>query len=131
MSDIREADMKIFPIIAAFSAAIILTSCGKDDKRLYCSQNANGSAGDHWGCELVPDGILNEVDYYTTRSPFNFGPGYKENWVFEPMGQGEVTINWTAYTGGNHIDENASFYVVYTVDDDKSITKTFDSRYSD
>ncbi len=122
--------MKVVPIISAFLITIGFTSFNKDDNRLYCSQSANGSAGDHWGCELVPDNILKEVDYYTTKFPLNLGPGYVENWVFEPIGQGEVTINWTAYTGGAFVDEDSSYYVVYTVDGDKNITKTFDSRYS-
>ncbi len=40
---------------------------------------------------------------YTSKFPVNFGAGYKQHWIFEMIGAGEVTIDWLAYEGDAYI----------------------------
>lgn len=123
--------MKAIRIIYSFFLLITLTSCGQKDKRLYCSQNANSSRGANWEYEICPDGILKEVEYYESKGFLNIGPGYSQHWVFEPIGKGEVTVSWISYKAGTSVVASECYYVIYNVDDDRNITKTFDSRDSD
>lgn len=102
----------------------------KKDNKLYFTENGNGSLGASWEYEISSDGILREVDYYESKFVI-LGPGYSQHWVFEPIGQGEVTINWISYRAGTSIVESECYYVTYVVDENLNATKTFDSRYPD
>ncbi len=121
--------MKAVRIIAVILIVLMLTACADKDNKIYCSQNANHSLGAEWKYEITPAGILKEADHYESRSPLNCGPGYSQHWVFEPIGQGEVTISWISYEAGDHVVESECYFVVYTVDENMNPTKTFDSRY--
>lgn len=121
--------MKAVRIILVILMLLTLTACADKDNKIYCSQNANHSLGAEWKYEIMPADILKETDHYERRSPFNCGPGYSQHWVFEPIGQGEVTINWISYEGGNDVVESECYYVVYNVDENLNAVKTFDSRY--
>ena len=123
--------MKTAKIISAILILVMLTACGQKDNRLYCSQTANGSSGKHWEYKTDQDGILKAVDYYESRGFLNFGPGYIQRWVFEPIEQGEVTINWISYKAGDIVVESECYHVIYNVDENMTVTKIFDSRYSD
>ena len=120
--------MKAFRVITAVMIAILLTGCKKSDNKLHFIQDANGSRGQKWEYEMYPEGILEEVDYYTSRFFLNFGPGYNQNWVFEPIGQGEVTINWNCYHSGNSLDESECYSLTYRVDENLKAKIISDSR---
>lgn len=110
-------------IIAVLPIALTPAACESSPRnRITISQNANGSSGEHWEYELSCDNVLREVKYQTHRSPLNFGPGYEEQWIFEAVAEGEVTIRWTAYEGGEHIMEDKCYSAVYNVDADGNIT---------
>lgn len=106
----------------------LLTGCGKKDNKLYFSQPANGSRGQSWKYEIDPEGVLKEVDFYESYIP----PIAKcENWTFEPIGQGEVTISWICFVSGTSIDEKECYSVKYRVDENLKAKKISDSREAD
>ncbi|MDE7231003.1 MAG: hypothetical protein K2N56_11040 [Oscillospiraceae bacterium] len=94
--------------------------------RVIFRMDANGSAGIFYEYEFSRNDILREVDHYDDRFFLNFGPAYDEVWEFEIIGEGELKVNWTGYSGGT-IQEDMCFYETYLFKDGKR-TKTFDSR---
>ncbi len=68
------------------------------------------------------DNVLQEVSYTTERYLLNLGPGYKQCWIFELVGEGMVTIEWLFYEGGDYVEEK-SYSVTYCVENDTVIEK--------
>lgn len=98
---------------------VILSSCSSSDTIAF-TQKANGSAGHYWEYELSNNDILQEISYTQTQI---FPPGYTQHWTFQVLGEGDVTIHWIAYKGGDisekdsysityHFDENAKYSVI-------------------
>lgn len=83
-----------------------------ENKDVLVSQSANSSSGLYWTYELNTEDIISEKKYYESKFPLNFGPGYKQNWIFEVVSEGEVTINWIAYSGSS-IDLKKSYSETY------------------
>lgn len=106
-------------IITALLLCSMLTACGDtaaNQSKIEFTQSANSSSGSYWEYTLSTDDILVETDYQTSKSPLNFGPGYKQHWTFEIMQAGEVTIEWLAYEGDSY-KESDSYSVTYVFDD--------------
>lgn len=104
--------------LVALAGLILLTGCtSSTDDIFVVRQSANGSAGAYWEYELSCSGVLEEIDYQTTRNALNFGPGYKQEWTFQATGEGEVTINWLAYEGDSLVQDKC-YSQTYLVDGD-------------
>lgn len=88
-------------------------------KEVLLSQSANSSSGSYWTYELSTEDIIREKQYYESKFPLNFGSGYKQNWIFEITGEGEVTVNWIAYSGDS-IDIKKSYNITYYFENDGS-----------
>ncbi len=90
-----------------------------ENNEVLLSQSANSSSGLYWTYELSTEGIISEKQYYESKFPLNFGPGYKQNWIFEIIDEGEVTINWIAYSGSS-INLKKSYKITYFFRNDGS-----------
>ena len=90
---------------------VLVTGCAKMPVVLKQTQSANHSSGSYWECELSDDSVLVQKDYYETSF---LGPGYRQHWEFEVIGEGTVTIFWKAYNSGTDFDAKHSYYAVYT-----------------
>lgn len=122
----------IVVVLAAVAATVILFAENYDfwfnkDNRIKITKPANGSAGIHWEYTINNDNVLREAEYYTKRFFLNFGPGYDEVWVFDQIGEGEVTFNWTEYTAGT--DKVSSHTETYRVGSDGEFELIADSRH--
>lgn len=109
----------LFAIIFTFLIFNIIacnTTNSFKSKTMKISQYSNGSSGECWSYEFSKEGVLEEEEYYTSRFFLNFGPGYRENWIFKSVGEGEVTVYWIKYSGGCDIVESECYEVIYTVD---------------
>lgn len=87
---------------------------------------ANGSSGEHYEYAFDRDDILREVDRYSKSVPIVFQASV-DVWEFDIIGEGELTVSWTAYQGGSDIVKDECFAETYRVEDGKC-RKTFDSR---
>lgn len=105
-------------IVILFFFTIIYAHINHSHKKneLLLTQSANGSSGSYWEYSLSTENVIKEKQYYESRNPLNFGPGYKQNWLFEVIGEGEVTIYWIAYEGGNSINQSKSYTLTYNFD---------------
>lgn len=120
--------MKIIRVIVMIILFLLLTGCGETNNKLHFSQPANGSRGQTWRYEINPEGVLKEVDFYDS---YILPTAHYENWVFEPINQGEVTINWICFVSGTSVDEDECYSVTYLVDENLKVKKIFDSRDND
>lgn len=82
------------------------------NKEIRFSQQANSSSGTYWHYSLSTNTVISEKEYYATRFPLNFGSGYTENWIFDIIGDGDVTIQWFAYKG-DALSEKDSYSITY------------------
>ena len=115
----RTVSLLLFVLLSV----VFLTSCNSDnDRYVRFIKNANGSSGSYWEYELDRDDIIRETEYKEDRSFLNFGPGYRQKWTFEIIGQGEVRINWIAYEGGTYSQKD-SFTEIFTFDEDGNYSK--------
>ena len=106
-------------VLAGFTAAavilFIINNGQKYDKHhIKISQKANSSSGQYWEYKMSNETVLKEIDRYDW-SLFPLSSHYDQVWVFEPIGQGEVTINWLVYQG-SWLNEKKSYSVTYEVD---------------
>lgn len=112
-------------LLILFFIALILTypKIKHQHKEVHFSQKANSSSGAYWDYSLSTNTVISEKEHYETRFPLNFGPGYTENWIFEIMDEGNVTIQWLAYQGGflsekdsycitSHFEKNGEYHVI-------------------
>lgn len=120
--------MKIIRVIVIIILFFLLTGCGETNNKLHFSQPANGSRGQTWRYEINPEGVLKEIDFYDS---YIFPTAHYENWVFEPINRGEVTINWVCSVMGTSVEEDECYSVTYLVDENLKVKKIFDSRDTD
>lgn len=102
-------------LIILFFMAVVFNNTNNvhnDKNEIRFSQQANGSSGTYWNYSISTNTVISEKEYYETRSPISFGPGYTENWIFEIIGEGDVTIQWLAYKGGT-LSETDSYSITY------------------
>jgi len=90
------------------------------------TQTANNRGGNYWEYRLSSDKVIREIEYYHSRSFLNFGPAETQNWIFEPVNAGEVTITWQEYEGGGFVGD--SYDVTYYFDEDGNYTVLNDTR---
>lgn len=89
--------------------------------RLFITQFANGSSGEFWTYELSTDTVIKEIEYAGNI----FGSG--QEWTFEQIGVGEVTIRWIAHEGLRY-NERQSYSITYYFDEDGNYKITRDTR---
>ena len=100
----------------------LLAACnGSSDNTIIVSHTVNGSMGENWEYEMSNDNVLREADYKSDSLFPLFGT--KHTWTFEAIGEGEVTIYWTAFECGNEVIEDECYSVTYTVDSKLNISK--------
>lgn len=103
------------------------TTVAKTEKKseVHFSQHAFGSKGEYWEYILSEEGILEEKEYYKS------GLGQIQNWIFTPIGEGELTITWNLYEQGGIIyNEKESYSVTYYFDEEGNYTVLEDTRES-
>lgn len=105
-------------VVILFFFTIIYANKNHSHKKneLLLTQSANSSSGLYWEYSLSTEKVIKEKQYYESRNPLNFGSGYKQNWLFEVIGEGEVTIYWIAYSGSS-IDKSKSYTLTYDFDE--------------
>lgn len=90
------------------------------------TQTTNDRGGNYWEYRLSNDKVIREIEHYNSRFFLNFGPGETQNWIFELVNAGEVTITWQEYEGGGFIGD--SYEVTYYFDAEGNYTVISDSR---
>lgn len=65
----------------------------------------------------------------TEKKYYKSGLGQIQNWVFAPVGEGEVTITWNLYEqGGITHNEKDSYSITYYFDKDGNYTVLSDTK---
>lgn len=103
------------------------TTVAKTEKKseVHFSQHAFGSKGEYWEYILSEEGILEEKKYYKS------GLGQIQNWIFTPIGEGELTITWNLYEQGGIIyNEKESYSITYYFNKDGEYSVLKDTRES-
>ena len=90
---------------------------------LHVAQFASGSSGEFWTYELSTDKVIKEIAY--EENIF----GSEQEWSFEQIGVGEVTIRWNAHEGLRY-NEIGSYSITYYFDEDGNYTVLEDTRES-
>lgn len=129
-----KTEKKILLAFVLFVLAVIVVKVNKKEEEtvlkhkegIRFSQNANGSSGEFWKYQLDAEDVIKEIEYYESRHFLNFGPGYEQNWIFEVVNPGEVTITWLKYESGR--DFEGSYSIRYHVDINGELTVLTDSR---
>ena len=117
---------KIMILLALMMIMISLIICGiivlycsnmpKENTLTYCLQRIDGNS--NWQYELSNNSLLEEKDCKTYDY---LGHSYNY-WVFEPIGNGEVTIYFNDKECGTIIEE-FSFSITYYIDESGTITE--------
>ena len=128
-----KTEKKILLAVVLMVIAIILTRFSKKEETvpkhkegIKFSQNANGSSGRNWKYQLDTEDVIKEIEYYTSRHFLNIGPGYEQNWIFEVVNPGEVTVTWFEYESGNDLE--GTYSIRYYVDTNGELTILEDTR---
>ena len=90
---------------------------------LHVAQFASGSSGEFWTYELSTDKVIKEIEYKENIL------GSEQEWSFEQIGVGEVTIRWNAHEGLRY-NESGSYSITYYFDEDGNYTVLEDMRES-
>ncbi len=90
---------------------------------LHVAQFASGSSGEFWTYELSTDKVIKEIEYEENIL------GSEQEWSFEQIGVGEVTIRWNAHEGLRY-NESGSYSITYYFDEDGNYTVLEDTRES-
>ena len=109
----------VFVMLLIYSRTFTENTAVKTEKKqqVYFSQHASGSKGEYWEYILSTEGILEEKKYYIS------GLGQIQNWIFTPIGEGEITITWNLYEQGGIIhNEKDSYSITYYFDKDGNYT---------
>lgn len=127
----KNKGLLIIILLIACVAVLIFTQKQDEEKatEVILSQKANSSSGSYWEYELSTDTVINEIEYYESKFPLNVGPGYAQNWRFEVIGEGEITIKWLAYEGDSY-KESDSYSITYLFDDEGKYTIVSELKYS-
>ena len=128
-----KTEYKLLLAIVLLISAVIVIKLNKNDvmehiiksndKQLYFSHYASGSAGEYWEYELSTNEVIKETDHYRS------GLGNNYHWVFTPIGEGNVTIRWKMYeSGGSNLNESESYSITYYFDESGNYTLLEDTR---
>ena len=128
-----KTEYKLLLAIVLLISAVIVIKLNKNDvmehtiksndKQLYFSHYASGSAGEYWEYELSTSEVIKENKHYRS------GLGNNYHWVFTPIGEGNVTINWKLYeAGGPKYNKTESYSVTYYFDEFGNYTVLEDTR---
>lgn len=98
----------------------------KHKEGIRFTQTMNDRGGNYWVYRLSIDNVIREIEYYRSRFFLNFGPAETQNWIFELVNEGEVTITWQEYEGGGFVGD--SYEVTYYFDEEGEYTVISDSR---
>lgn len=88
----------------------------KDKELTFCLHRTDGLS--NWSYELSNDSVLKETE--NTRYIY-LGHAY-DDWKFEPIGSGEVTIYFTAQYETEIVEEDC-FSITYYVDENYRVTE--------
>ncbi len=91
-----------------------------DGNKIIFKQTANHSAGDCWKYKLSTDYVIKEREYFETGFPLSVG--YTQNWEFDFLNEGEITINWICYKGGT-LNKDNSYSETYLFDENGNLKK--------
>ena len=86
----------------------------------------NDRGGNYWEYRLSNNNVIREIEYYHGRFFLNLGPAETQNWIFELVNEGEVTITWQEYEGGGFVGD--SYEITYYFDEKGEYTVISDSR---
>lgn len=128
-----KTEHKLLMVIVLLVSAVIIIKLNKNDvmehviksndKQLYFSHYASGSAGEYWEYELSTSEVIKETKHYRS------GLGYNYHWVFTPIGEGNVTIDWKLYeAGGRNQNITESYSITYYFDESGNHTILEDTR---
>lgn len=128
-----KTETKLLLVIVLLVSTLIVVKYNKNDvmehiikskdKHLYFSHYASGSAGEYWEYELSTNEVIKETKHYRS------GLGNNYHWVFAPIGEGNVTINWKLYeSGGSNLNESESYSITYYFDEFGNYTVLEDTR---
>ncbi len=128
-----KTEYKLLLAIVLLISAVIVIKLNKNDvmehiiksndKQLYFSHYASGSAGEYWEYELSTSEVIKETKHYRS------GLGNNYHWVFAPIGEGNVTIRWKLYeSGGSNLNESESYSITYYFDEFGNYTVLEDTR---
>ena len=113
----------LIPVILLLIAVAVIFGVWQMSRptTLHVAQFASGSSGEYWTCELSTDKVIKEIAY--EENIF----GSEQEWTFEQIGVGEVTIRWNAHEGLRY-NENSSYSITYYFDEDGNYTVLEDTR---
>ncbi len=126
---------KLLLLLLLVVVAFVLTRFGEDEspvtkeehkEGIHFTQTTNDRGGNYWEYRLSIDNVIREIEYYRSRFFLNFGPAETQNWIFELVNEGEVTITWQEYEGGGFVGD--SYEVTYYFDEKGEYTVISDSR---
>lgn len=115
-------------IAAAFVAAtaiLIVQSKRPRTGDVMFKMPANSSSGEYYEYTFDRDDILREVDRYSKSDLIVFQASV-DVWEFDIIGEGELTVNWTATQGGSVVRPKC-FTEIYRVENGKC-AKISDTR---
>ena len=115
----------VIPIALLLVLAVVILGVWQMSKptTLHVAQFASGSSGKFWTYELSTDTVIKEIAY--EKNIF----GFEQEWTFEQIGVGEVTIRWNKHERGEY-SERGSYSITYYFDGDGNYTITKDTRES-
>ena len=127
---------KVLLLVILVAVAFVITRFGdnenpvtKEDKYeegIRFTQTAHDRGGNYWEYKLSNDTVIKEIERYHSRFFLNFGPAVTQNWIFELVNAGEVTITWMECEGGKTVGD--SYEITYYFDDAGKYTVISDSR---
>lgn len=115
----------LIPVILLLIAVAVIFGVWQMSRptTLHVAQFASGSSGKFWTYELSTDKVIKEIAY--EENIF----GSEQEWTFEQIGVGEVTIRWNKHEAGEY-NESGSYSITYYFDEDGNYTVLEDTRES-
>lgn len=115
----------MIPIVLLLILVVVILGVWKMSRptTLHIAQFASGSSGEFWTYELSTDKVIKEIEYEENIL------GSEQEWSFEQIGVGEVTIRWNAHEGLRY-NESGSYSITYYFDEDGNYTVLEDTRES-
>ena len=115
----------VLPIVLLLVLAVVIFGVWQMSRptTLHVAQFASGSSGKFWTYELSTDKVIKEIVY--EENIF----GSEQEWTFEQIGVGEVTIRWNKHEGLRY-NETGSYSITYYFDEDGNYTVLEDTRES-
>ena len=111
----------VMGIVVAITIIGILVWLNSLPATITFSKIAYESNGESWSYEMSNSDVLKEIKY--RRGIL----GSADEWTFEQIGEGEVTIKWIAWRAGIY-NERDSYSITYYFDEDGTYTILEDTR---